>query len=106
MTDMVGIVLVSHSRALANALVNLVRQMAGDRVQIAVAAGAGPERDEFGTDATEIVEAVQSVYSPKGVAVLMDLGSAVLSAEMALDFLPGVPLGGCREGEKTSFGSR
>src|SRR5690606_28270998 len=43
---------------------------------------------EFGTDAVEIMEAIQSVYSDDGVLVLMDLGSAVLSAEMAYDLLP------------------
>ncbi len=86
---MVGIVLVSHSRPLASALVTLVGQMAaGERPPIAIAAGVGPDREELGTDAAEIAEAVQSVSDGSGVAVLMDLGSAILSAEMALDLLP------------------
>ncbi len=85
---MVGIVLVAHSRALAEALVDLVRQVASPEVPLAIAAGAGPDRNDFGTDATEIAAAIQSVYSAEGVVVLMDLGSAVLSAEMALEFLP------------------
>ena len=86
---MVGLVLVSHSRPLADALVGLVGQMAvGQKPRMAVAAGVGPERQEFGTDAAEIVEAIQSVSDGSGVAVLMDLGSAILSAEMALDLLP------------------
>ncbi|MGE5377007.1 MAG: phosphoenolpyruvate--protein phosphotransferase [Bacteroidota bacterium] len=85
---MVGLVLVSHSRALADALVGLLRQVASPDLPIAVAAGIGEDRREFGTDAVEIMEAIQSVYSGEGVLVLMDLGSAVLSAKMALDFLP------------------
>ena len=85
---MVGIVLVAHSRALAGALVALVRQVAPPEVPLAFAAGAGPDRSDFGTDASEIVAAIQSVYSPEGVVVLMDLGSALLSAEMALELLP------------------
>jgi multiphosphoryl transfer protein len=86
---MVSLVLVSHSQALAGALVQLVKQVALEKTPpIAFAAGAGSDHQEFGTDATEIVAAIQSVYSPDGVLVLMDLGSAVLSAEMALDFLP------------------
>src|SRR5512138_2704303 len=85
---MVGLVLVSHSRALADALVGLLRQVASLDLPIAVAAGIGDDRSEFGTDAVEIMEAIQSVYSEDGVLVLMDLGSAVLSAKMALDFLP------------------
>jgi phosphocarrier protein FPr len=88
MNDMVGLVIVSHSRALANALVGLLRQVASAELPVAVAAGIGEDRSEFGTDAVEIMEAIQSVDSEAGVVVLMDLGSAVLSAKMALDFLP------------------
>jgi len=85
---MVGLVIVSHSRALANALVGLLRQVASTELPIAIAAGIGEDRSEFGTDAVEIMEAIQSVYSEEGVVVLMDLGSAVLSAKMALELLP------------------
>jgi phosphoenolpyruvate-protein phosphotransferase/dihydroxyacetone kinase phosphotransfer subunit len=84
---MVSLVLVSHSRPLVEAVVGLVRQVASPSVQIAVAAGIGDERQEYGTDAIEICEAIQSVDSADGVLVMMDLGSAILSAEMALDFL-------------------
>ncbi len=85
---MVGLVIVSHSRALADALLELIRQVSPQELKIAVAAGVGPERKEFGTDALEINEAIQAVYSPDGVLVLMDLGSAVMSAEIAVDLLP------------------
>src|SRR6266498_4381122 len=85
---MVGLVIVSHSRALAEALVGLLRQVASQTLSVAIAAGIGENRSEFGTDAIEIMDAIQSVYSEDGVLVLMDLGSAVLSAKMALDLLP------------------
>ena len=85
---MVGLVIVAHSRDLAEAVVGLVRQMASPDLRVAVAAGAGPQGQEFGTDATEISAAIQEVYSADGVLVLVDMGSAILSAEMALDFLP------------------
>jgi multiphosphoryl transfer protein len=90
---MVGMVIVSHSRALADSLSALVRQVANADIPLAVAAGVGQDRSEFGTDAIEIMDAIQDVYSrqgvsPEGVVVLMDLGSAVLSAQMALDLLP------------------
>ncbi len=84
---MVGLVIVSHSRELANALVKLVRQVASPNVPIALSAGVGDNRQDFGTDAVEITEAILAVDSPDGVLVLMDLGSAVLSAQMALEFL-------------------
>lgn len=84
---MVGLVIISHSRELADSLVKLVRQMAGDEVPIAVAAGVGKKYVEFGTDAVAIADAIRSADQGDGVIVLMDLGSAVLSAEMAMDLL-------------------
>ena len=80
----VGLVLVSHSARLAEGLRELVEQVAQGRVQIVVAAG-GPE-DSLGTNAVAIGEAVESLAAG-GVVVLLDLGSAVLSAETALDAL-------------------
>ena len=64
---MVGLVLVSHSRALADALIGLLRQVASPDLPVAVAAGIGEGRSEFGTDAIEIMDAIQSVYSDDGV---------------------------------------
>jgi phosphocarrier protein FPr len=85
---MIGLVLVSHSRPLAQALEKLVKQVASPETPIAIAAGAGENHSEFGTDAIEISEAIQAVYSPEGVLILMDLGSAILSAQMAVELLP------------------
>jgi multiphosphoryl transfer protein len=85
---MVGLVIVSHSRELANALTSLIKQVSPSKISMAVAAGVGENREEFGTDAVEISEAISSVFSPDGVLVLMDLGSAVLSAQMAVELLP------------------
>lgn len=80
---MIGIVVVSHSRALADAVVELATQMTpDDGPTVAVAAGAG---GALGTDATAVAEALTEAASPDGVLVLMDLGSAVMSAELAIE---------------------
>jgi phosphocarrier protein FPr len=84
---MVGIVLVSHSRALATAVKELVVSMAGPKLQIAIAAGAGEEHSELGTNGVEIAEAITSVMNHDGVFVLMDIGSALLSTDTALSLL-------------------
>ena len=82
---MIGIVVVSHSRALAAAAVELALEMvAGDRPGIAIAAGGA--EGVTGTDATKVAEAIDEVAGADGVLVLMDLGSAVMSAELALEF--------------------
>ncbi len=84
---MVRLVLVSHSQALATALVAFIRQMAGDDVPIDVAAGTGDRGDEFGTDATTIATTIRAGSIEQGVVLIADVGSAVMSAEMALDLL-------------------
>ena len=82
---MIGIVVVSHSPALAEAAVAFALQMTGDtRPRIAIAAGAGD--GVIGTDAVRVAAAIDEVASPDGVLVFMDLGSAVLSTTMALEF--------------------
>jgi PTS hybrid protein len=81
----IGIVVVSHSPRLAEAAVALALEMTGDhRPAIAIAAGAGD--GIIGTDAVRVAGAIDEVASPDGVLVFMDLGSAVLSTTMALEF--------------------
>ncbi len=82
----VGIVVVSHSRALARAAVALAAEMVHGR-DFRVAVAAGLDESTFGTDAVQIKSAIEEMDGPDGVVVLMDLGSAVLSAELALDLL-------------------
>jgi phosphocarrier protein FPr len=82
----VGLVVVSHSRALARAAVALAQEMLhGKQIRIAIAAGL--DDTTFGTDAVQIVDAIAAADQGAGVVVLMDLGSAVLSAELALELL-------------------
>ncbi|MBB6377642.1 phosphocarrier protein FPr [Pseudonocardia eucalypti] len=76
----------SHSRALARAAVALAQEMLHGR-QVRIAIAAGLDENTFGTDATQIVEAITDADQGEGVVVLMDLGSAVLSAELALELL-------------------
>ncbi|PKU23878.1 phosphoenolpyruvate--protein phosphotransferase [Telmatospirillum siberiense] len=84
---MIGIVLVSHSRKLALAIQEMVLQMVGPDFPIAVAAGVGDEHEELGTDAVHISEVLLPFCQGDGAVVLMDLGSAVLSAQTALELL-------------------
>jgi phosphoenolpyruvate-protein phosphotransferase len=85
----IGIVAVSHSLQLAEAAVSLALQMVPTGApRVVVAAGAGTEKDGspiIGTDATRVAAAIDALADTDGVLVLMDLGSAVLSAELALE---------------------
>jgi phosphocarrier protein FPr len=82
----VGIVIVSHSGTLAEGVRELAAEMAGPDVRIELAGGL-VEEGALGTDAVRVMEAIGRADTGDGVLVLMDLGSAVLSAETALDFL-------------------
>src|SRR5437868_2482572 len=78
----VGLVLVSHSAAIADGLAELVAQVAGPHVPI-VTAGGGPD-GSFGTDGGRVFDALRRGAAGSGAVVLMDLGSAVLSVRAAL----------------------
>jgi len=75
---MVGIVLVSHSPRIAEGTLDLVRQMVGDKVPIEIAAGTSDGR--LGTDAAAVEKKIRKVHRGDGVLIMVDLGSAVLSA--------------------------
>ncbi|WP_433362170.1 phosphoenolpyruvate--protein phosphotransferase [Actinoplanes sp. CA-142083] len=83
---MVGLVVVSHSRALASAAVELASAMLQDQ-SVRIEMAAGLDESTLGTDAVAISSAVTAADQGDGVVILMDLGSAVLSAEMALEMV-------------------
>ena len=85
----VGLVIVSHSAQLARGVAELAGQMAQGKAAIAAAGGAID--DSLGTSADKILAAIQSLDGPDGVLVLLDLGSALLSAEVALEMLDDEP---------------
>lgn len=78
----VGIVLVSHSADLAEAAAQLARELAGPST--AVLAAGGTEDGRFGTSIDKIEVAVSGANSGDGVAILMDVGSAVLTSKALL----------------------
>jgi PTS hybrid protein len=85
---MINIVVVSHSVRLAQGVQELAQQMMrGDGCKLALAAGVDDAEYPIGTDAIKVMEAIESVADGSGIVVLMDLGSALLSAETALDLL-------------------
>jgi dihydroxyacetone kinase phosphotransfer subunit len=78
----IGIVLVSHSAALAEGLAELVGQVSGDEVRIRPAGGSAD--GGLGTDPDRIAAAIRDADSGAGVVVLVDIGSAVLAVRAIL----------------------
>lgn len=83
-SSLVGVVLVSHSAAVAASVADLARALVGGGAAVPVAAAGGTESGELGTSAELITAAARSVDRGAGVAVLMDLGSAVLTVKALL----------------------
>ncbi|RZU36408.1 dihydroxyacetone kinase DhaKLM complex PTS-EIIA-like component DhaM [Streptomyces sp. BK022] len=80
----VGIVLVSHSAEVAESVAGLAKALAGGATAVPVAAAGGTEGGGFGTSAELISAAAAAVDQGAGVAVLTDLGSAVLTVKALL----------------------
>ncbi len=86
---MVGIVIVSHSQKVAEGTLELCRQMAAS---VPMAAAGGLPDGGIGTDFQRIYEAVEAVQSEDGVAILFDMGSAIMTTEMVLEAFEGVTI--------------
>lgn len=80
----VGIVLVSHSRAVAEAVAELAVGLAGGGTTAPVAAAGGTPDGGLGTSSELIAGAAAEVDRGAGVAILVDLGSAVLTVKSLL----------------------
>lgn len=80
---MVGMVLISHSKQVAEGTAELVRQMAGE---VVLAAVGGDADGGTGTDPDAIRQAVEGLEA-REILIFMDLGSAVMSAETVLEML-------------------
>ena len=81
----VGIVVVSHSRALAEAAVEVAMQMVHEAPP-PLAIAAGTDDGGLGTDATAVLAALTEVDRGDGVVVFVDVGSSIMSAELGIEF--------------------
>ena len=79
---MVGIVVVSHSQKVAEGAKELALQMAADAK---IAAAGGLQDGSIGTDMEKITNAINEVMSDDGVIMLVDMGSAIMTSEMAIE---------------------
>jgi dihydroxyacetone kinase phosphotransfer subunit len=94
---MIHLVVVSHSRRIADGVVELMRQIAPS--ELAISAVGGMEEDGsllLGTNPLEIAAALTAHTGPDGALILVDLGSSVLSAETALDLIDPALAARCR----------
>ncbi len=86
MNENVAIVIVSHSEKVACGTAEMVRQMVGDEVSLAYC--GGDPNGGLGSDVNKIIAAINTAWTEKGVAILVDLGGAETNSEMAIEMLP------------------
>ena len=86
MDENVGIVIVSHSEKVASGTAEMVRQMVGDEVSLAFC--GGDPNGGLGSDVNKIRSAIDTAWTEKGVAILVDLGGAETNSQMAIEMLP------------------
>ncbi|WP_336344445.1 dihydroxyacetone kinase phosphoryl donor subunit DhaM [Halalkalicoccus ordinarius] len=79
---MIGLVVVSHSERLAEGVCEVAAEMASDAP---IVPAGGTDDGEVGTSVERVMEAIETADDGAGVVVLVDLGSAVMSAEMAIE---------------------
>ena len=84
---MIHLILVSHHPDIARGIAALAAQMSAAPETIHTAAGIDDADNPVGTDAVRIMQAILDADNPDGILILVDLGSAILSAQTALDLL-------------------
>ena len=82
---MLGFVVVSHSRDLAEAVIHLANEM--KRYDFPLINGSGTDGDFLGSNPLIIKEAILNAKTDKGALVFVDIGSSVLNTQVAIDFL-------------------
>lgn len=81
---MVSIIVVSHSSDLAQAVIDLSMQMCQSK-ELKICGVGGSADNGFGTDSFKIARAIEKVYTEDGVVILVDLGSAIISTQLAIE---------------------
>lgn len=82
---MIGFVVVSHSKKLANEVINLCNKMKA--YDFSIVNGSGKEGKELGSDPLVIKKAIESAYSKNGVLIFTDIGSSISNTEKAINLL-------------------
>lgn len=84
---MYGFILVSHSDEVARGTKKIIEQMVNETDDLKVIACGGTEDGEIGTSTSRIQEAIESLSEVDHIFIFTDIGSSIMSSEMALEML-------------------
>ncbi|MDR2879457.1 MAG: diguanylate cyclase [Fusobacteriales bacterium] len=82
---MIGLVVVSHNRKLAEEIINFSNEM--KQFDFPVENGGGTSSEIYGTEPQIIIDAIKRADKGEGVLIFVDLGSSIMNAEMAVEIL-------------------
>ena len=80
---MIGLVVVSHNRKLAEEIINFSNEMK----HFPVENGGGTSSEIYGTEPQIIIDAIKRADKGEGVLIFVDLGSSIMNTEMAIEIL-------------------
>lgn len=83
---MIGFVVVSHNKKLVDEAIKLGKMMQYSDFKI-LNAGGLRDNDEFGTDASLIMEKINEANEGDGVLVFCELGSSMMNSQMAVEMI-------------------
>lgn len=84
---MISILLVSHSKKVAEGLADMINQMAQNSTAVKIVPLGGTEDGRLGTDPMRIFNTINELKDSKAILVFCDIGSSIMSAESALDLI-------------------
>lgn len=84
---MISLVLVSHSHKITEGLKEMVLEMANNPEKLKVLSAGGTDDNGIGTDPTKIVSAIEESSDCDYIYLIGDIGSGLISIDMALDLL-------------------
>lgn len=82
---MIGLVVVSHNRKLAEEIINFSNEM--KQFDFPVENGGGTSSEIYGTEPQIIIDAIKRADKGEGVLIFVDLGSSIMNTEMAIEML-------------------
>ena len=82
---MIGLVVVSHNRKLAEEIINFSNEM--KQFDFPVENVGGTSSEIYGTEPQIIIDAIKRADKGEGVLIFVDLGSSIMNTEMAIEIL-------------------
>lgn len=84
---MYGVILVSHSKKITDGIKEMIEEMTGESENVKIFSCGGTDDGRMGTNSLTILNTIQKNENAKRIFIFADIGSAILSTEMAIDLL-------------------